>query len=148
VDAKLESHPLSPTDLADLRTLIHAQVRDRLQLDWAVALNEPVPLPATPVRQILLNLLLNACHAAEKRVALRLDTQADGLLLQIENDGRTIPPKRLEHLYEPFVEEEGEGRGLGLWIVYQLVRQLDGRIDVTSEHGLTRFTLFLPIKRS
>lgn len=146
VDARLESHALVPQDLDDLRTLISAQSHGRLTLDWNVHLPGPIPLPATPIRQILLNLLLNAAQAAEKRVALEVAAANDGLSMAVENDGRPFPPQRMEHLYEPFVEEEGEGRGLGLWIVYQLVRQLNGRIEVTSVPGHTRFTLFLPLE--
>lgn len=147
VEAKLESHALRPQDLDDIHTLIHSELaRRHLRLQWHVALPEALPLPATPVRQILLNLLLNACHAAERLVSLSARVESRRLVIEVVNDGRPIPAERMAHLFEPFVEAEGAGRGLGLWIVYQLTRQLGGHIEARSEPGDTRFLLHLPVE--
>lgn len=147
VEARLESRALTPADIEDVRTLIAADVQaKRLVLDWVNGLTEPLPLPSAQVRQILLNLLLNAVHAApaQGQVSVGVDPQAHRLVLRVDNDGPAIPARRREHLFEPFFSESG-GHGLGLWMTYQLVRQLQGEIEVDSQTGHTSFTVILPL---
>lgn len=147
VEARLESRALAPADIEDLRTLIAADAQARtLSLDWSNDLSEPLPLPSAQVRQILLNLLLNAVHAAPAggRVSLSAEPHAHELVLRVNNDGPAIPARRREHLFEPFFGE-GEGHGLGLWVTYQQVQQLRGKIEVDSQPGHTRFTVTLPL---
>lgn len=150
VEAKLESRALSPHDIEDLHTLIAADVqKKRIRLVWHNALTEPLPLPSAQVRQALLNLLLNAVHAAPEagEVNCRVEPIERELRLEVGNAGPAIPPRRREHLFEPYFGE-GESHGLGLWVTYQLVRQLKGRIEVDSIPGYTRFTLTLPMEAS
>ncbi|MFN3545459.1 MAG: ATP-binding protein [Thiobacillus sp.] len=147
VEARLESRALAPADIEDVRTLIAADAQAKmLSLDWTNGLAEPLPLPSAQVRQILLNLLLNAVHAAptEGQVGMQVQTDGNQLTLCVDNDGPAIPARRREHLFEPFFGE-GEGHGLGLWVTYQLVQQLNGKIEVISEPGHTRFTITLPL---
>lgn len=147
VEARLESRALAPTDIEDVRTLVAADLQARrLQLDWANGLTEPLSLPSAQIRQILLNLLLNAVHAAPRgeRVSLSAESDAHQLVLLVGNAGPAIPARRREHLFEPYFGE-GEGHGLGLWVTYQLVQQLKGRIEVDSIPGHTRFTVTLPL---
>jgi nitrogen-specific signal transduction histidine kinase len=47
---------------------------------------------------------------------------------------------KIVHLSEPFVGDE-KGNGLGLWVTYQLVLQLDGSIEVKSKNGKTTFDI-------
>ncbi|MEW6132250.1 MAG: ATP-binding protein [Pseudomonadota bacterium] len=147
VEARLESRALSPADIEDVRTLIAADAQAKtLSLVWSNNLSEPLPLPSAQVRQILLNLLLNAVHAAPAggQISLSVEPHAHELALRVDNDGPAIPARRREHLFEPFFGE-GEGHGLGLWVTYQLVQQLNGKIEVDSQPGHTRFTVTLPL---
>ncbi|ODU86950.1 MAG: hypothetical protein BGO61_05645 [Thiobacillus sp. 65-69] len=147
VEARLESRALTPADIEDVRTLIAADAQaKKLGVGWSNGLTEPVPLPSAQVRQILLNLLLNAVHAAPEGGQLSLSAEPDAqeLVLRVDNDGPAIPARRREHLFEPFFSE-GEGHGLGLWVTYQLVQQLQGKIVADSEPGHTRFTVTLPL---
>ena len=154
VEARLESHALTPQDIEDTRTLVaHDAQKKDLQIAWSNDLSEPLPLPSTPVRQILLNLLLNAVAAAEARGSLECRiSRADGsLLLSVANDGREISADRLEHLYEPFApngERPAHGNGLGLWVTYQLVQQMQGSIDAETGPAGTCFNVRLPIEAS
>jgi len=147
VEARTESHALSPDDVDDIRTLVQAQVAERkVRLDWDNGVSELVPLPSTPVRQILINLLLNAVQAANPSGAVGCRIRRDNaqLLIDICNDGETIAPQVLEHLFEPF-SLPGESRsGLGLWVTYQIVQQLRGTIEVSSASAETRFVVTLP----
>lgn len=148
IEAKLEAHPLSPQDLEDVRTLVLADAhRKPARLEWDNRLVQGVSLPSTAVRQILINLLLNAIRAVDPggRIACLVETAAGSLRIRVSNDGGHIPAERLEHLFEPFARSSGEGHGLGLWVSYQIVRQLGGRISAQSHPGDTRFEVVLPL---
>lgn len=149
VEARVESHALGRQDIEDLHTLIlpDAHVK-RIDLGWENGLEESVSLPSTPVRQILLNLLLNAVQAAQEggRVTSRITVEKGMFVASITNSGNPISANRMEHLFEPFAgsSKPGFGHGLGLWVTYQLVQQLDGRVEVESGEEHTRFTITLP----
>ncbi|OFZ99155.1 MAG: hypothetical protein A3H35_16375 [Betaproteobacteria bacterium RIFCSPLOWO2_02_FULL_62_17] len=148
VEAKAASHPVTRDDIEDARTLALAEERSRgIRLDWRNDLEETVPLPSTLVRQILLNLLLNAGHAAasEGSVGCRIQRANGSLHIRVSNDGESIPAERLPFLFEPFAADDGGGHGLGLWVTYQIVRQLNGSIEVRSIPGNTEFDVCLPI---
>ena len=58
---------LTPTDLDDLRLLVKPEARQQhLKLAWQIDFNGPVHVPAVPVRDAILNLLLNACHSCRE----------------------------------------------------------------------------------
>jgi signal transduction histidine kinase len=150
VEARLESHALTPEDVEDVRTLAAAELPARqVRLDWHNQLTEPVPLPSAQVRQVMLNLLLNALHAAPEGsgVGFRVELRHGELVIVVGNGGPAIPERRREHLFEPFFGE-GEGHGLGLWVTYQLVQQLRGKIEVESLPGYTCFTVHLPVEEA
>jgi signal transduction histidine kinase len=150
VEAKLKSRPISPDDIDDVRLLVSPQLRKKnIEAQWHSTLAAPIGLPATLVRQVMINLLLNAIQAAEARghVALQVTTDPGALRIVVENSGETIAAEQIGHLFEPF-SMNGKGRGMGLWITYQIVHQLKGEIDATSADSLTRFTVLLPLPES
>ena len=152
VESRLQSHPLAPQDLDDVQTLLLPHLaRKRVQLIWHGMLLAPVALPSTQVRQILLNLLLNAIQAAEpdSEIGCEIAREPDCLLIRVANRGQPIPAERLNHLFEPFVGTTADGHGLGLWVTYQLVQQLNGRIAVDSDERIgTVFSITLPVTES
>lgn len=148
VESRLESHALKPEDLDDVRTLIQAEAQHKsVALNWHSGITAPLPLPSTQVRQVLLNLLLNAVQAAPSgsAITVRLHADENTLIQEVENGGDAIPDDRMQHLFEPFAHHNPEGHGLGLWITYQLVQQLGGRIQAHSRPGQTLFTVQLPM---
>ena len=148
VEAKLESRALLPDDLEDVRTLVAADAQSkRLRLDWRNEVGEALPLPSAQIRQILLNLLLNAVQASPQgeTVSCLLSVADEHLTLTVGNTGTAIPERRRQHLFEPYFGE-GEVHGLGLWVTYQLVNQLRGDITVDSVPGHTRFNVSLPLE--
>lgn len=147
VEAKAGSHALTPVDIEDIHTLVAPEAgKKSARIEWHNELDHPIDLPATPVRQTLLNLLLNAVHAVGAGGLVRCLIWADEhrLHLQVANDGRHIPADKLEHLFEPFSPLSESGHGLGLWVCYQIVQQLGGDIRVHSEPEYTVFTVVLP----
>lgn len=148
VEAKFQSHPLTVQDLEDTRTLVLPDAhRKAAKLAWENDILDTLPLPSTLVRQILINLLLNAIQAVEPqgRVHCHIYRDSDSLTLLIENDGKHIATEQLAYLFEPFASGREGGHGLGLWVTYQIVQQLKGEIAVQSQPGETRFIVTLPL---
>ena len=148
VEAKLESHPLTVQDIEDTRTLVLSGAHSKqAELQWENDIIETLPLPSTLVRQVLINLLLNAIQAAEHLGHVRCHIYRDSanLVLLVQNGGKHIAPDQMSYLFEPFTTTRDGGCGLGLWVIYQITQQLNGNIAVESEPGDTRFKVTLPI---
>lgn len=148
VQARMQARPLCSHDFEDVRTLVEPQAAAKeLRLDFAIATTEFMSLPASLVRQVLINLLLNAIEAAPRGGRVRVDArEVDGhLALAVANEGEPPPPEILSRLFEPFVSGRQGGHGLGLWVSYQTVRQLGGRIAVECDDGEVRFLIHLPL---
>ncbi|MBK1719743.1 sensor histidine kinase [Thiocystis violacea] len=149
VEARGDTRTLTAQDLEDVRTLIQPKLAcSSVILTWRNGFAAPTNLPAAPVRQLLLNLLLNAVQAARDggQVQVELSAEEKRLLMRVDNSGLTLPPEQLAHLFEPYPEARPKAQGLGLWICYQIVSQLGGTIRVMSEVGLTRFQVALPLR--
>ncbi|HXF44487.1 MAG TPA: ATP-binding protein [Burkholderiaceae bacterium] len=147
VETRLGDRALTREDIDDVLLLVAPEVeRKRGRLTRELRVDSLPPLPAHQVRQILLNLLLNAAHAIEEggSIALAVGGGAHGLVIRVQNDGRHIPEEKLQYLFEPFTLAGGEGSGLGLWVVYQIVNRLRGNIAVESRAGRTVFSVTLP----
>jgi signal transduction histidine kinase len=148
VEAKVESHPLTRQDIEDTHTLVLADGRRKsARFSWENDILDAVPLPSTLVRQILINLMLNAIQALETGGSAGCHVYRDSarLFIVVRNDGAHIPPERMEYLFEPFASGRESGHGLGLWVTYQIVTQLGGEITVDSQPGDTRFAVTLPL---
>ncbi|MBV9923499.1 MAG: PAS domain S-box protein [Acidobacteria bacterium] len=104
------------------------------------------------LRQVFLNLLLNAQQAMEKggRISVRTSVYEQALQptvsVQISDTGRGISESDLARIFEPFFSTRSKGTGLGLWVTQDIVRHHGGRIEATSEEGVgTTFNVILPV---
>lgn len=148
VEAKVKSRNFVPHDIEDIQLLLSGEAHKRsatLRVEHDI--EQPLALPATLVRQVLMNLLLNGLQASEPSgvVTCRLRFARGRLMIDTENAGNDIPPEVLSHLFEPFASGRETGHGLGLWVTYQIVTQLSGHIDAESADGITRFHVELPV---
>ncbi len=108
------------------------------------------------VTQVLVNLVANACHAAEERatrtpskgpakVVVRLSRAGDGFArIAVEDNGGGIAPEVMERLFEPYVTNKQGGTGLGLAIAYRIANDHGGTLTAESSPDGTRFTVALP----
>ncbi len=104
------------------------------------------------LKQMMLNLLLNAMNAMPSHGSLTISTRSmpqkpgsskcSGLELQIRDSGIGIAPENLNRIFDPFFTTNKNGTGLGLSVVHQIVERHGGLIRVSSRinHGTT-FTI-------
>lgn len=135
-----ESRPLESQDFDDLKILAGPDIRHReLELDWDVQLSGSAEVPASEVRQIVLNLLLNACRASEVggRVALEVRDSMAGLSIRIADSGPGMPEFAVRTLTDPSAAPSpfASGHGLGLWTTRRLVNELGGAVTVETNQG-------------
>ncbi|MDR3495449.1 MAG: HAMP domain-containing sensor histidine kinase [Ancalomicrobiaceae bacterium] len=127
---------LDGSDLDDLRVLAGPELRRHgLTLSWRNGCDERVDLPASHVRQIALNLLLNACQAAPAggAVEVTIEMAKGALTLRVDDSGPGLPSDAARILTAPAaVPHVGPGSGLGLWMTARLIADLSGRISVAS----------------
>lgn len=148
VEAKFQSHPLSLQDIEDTRTLVNADAHKMAtQIIWQNDISESLAIPSTLVRQILINLLLNAIQAGQRNghVQFHIYRENDNLVFTVSNNGQHITTEQMGYLFEPLASGREQGNGLGLWMVYQIVSQLKGEITMQSEPGETVFSVTLPL---
>lgn len=110
----------------------------------------PVRCSAGELKQVFVNLLVNAAHAIETKGTITLRTALrDGLaVVEIEDTGCGIPPENLKRIFDPFFTTKtvGKGTGLGLWISTTIIQKYGGTINVESTVGKgTKFTIQLPL---
>jgi PAS domain S-box-containing protein len=148
-----------------------AKVRVLQELDGDAP---PVWGDGEKLKQVLLNLVMNACHAMPEGGQVEVRSHGAGrtvpplpdggagwerafvgdppagpvLTLSVEDRGSGIPAEILAKIFEPFFSTKGEGKGtgLGLYISRNIVLEHRGRIEVASRVGAgTRFTITLPV---
>jgi signal transduction histidine kinase len=109
----------------------------------------PVLGDKNQLQQVLLNLSLNACEAMPHggMLTITTHTNANGVLLTVQDTGGGIAAKDIEKIFDPFFTTKpvGKGTGLGLSVSYGIVQSHNGTITVCSEEKEgTTFTVFLP----
>lgn len=103
----------------------------------------------TQIKQVIVNLMVNAIHAMPNGGQLLLQTTHDktGIYLIVQDNGTGIAENHLQKVFDPFftTKEVSTSTGLGLSVVHGIVKSLNGRINVESHLGVgTRFELFFP----
>lgn len=141
-------HTLEEIEAIGIGRELALEVKGDMQGEW----------DARRIHQALSNLVFNAIKYGRdgEPVRVGLDgTQADEVVLSVQNSGDAIPPELLPRLFDPLVRAAGtEGAqdsqvaganlGLGLFVVREIATAHGGSIDVTSDATATRFVLRLP----
>jgi PAS domain S-box-containing protein len=102
------------------------------------------------LNQVFMNLLVNAAQSIETKGVIRIKTYQRNkeVVVEISDNGVGIPEENLKHIFEPFftTKEVGKGTGLGLSVVYGIIQNHKGKIEVESEinKGST-FRVILPL---
>jgi PAS domain S-box-containing protein len=101
------------------------------------------------LKQLFLNLVVNAAHAVGERGTIRVRTARDGARVRVEisDDGPGIPSEAMARIFDPFFTTKpvGVGTGLGLFVSHEIVRRHGGSITVDSDPATgTRVAVVLP----
>ena len=111
--------------------------------------NDLMRCDAGSIQQVFVALIVNAIEATPKggtiSVKVECTDQNEILMTEVSDTGKGISDSILPHIFEPFVSTKTKGTGLGLAMVYGIVQQHSGSIDVkTVENEGTVFTVRLP----
>ena len=143
----------------DLREIIERTIRfirnqlvvSRIRMEKEIADNlPPVRGKLQNLQQAFLNILSNAIHAMPEggSIGIRAYRTPDGFAkIDFSDTGTGIKPEDMKHIFDPFytTKEPGQGTGLGLSLVYSIIRAHGGYIEVKSESGNgTTFSVYLP----
>jgi signal transduction histidine kinase len=102
---------------------------------------------ADQLRQVFMNLTLNALDAAGRGGKVRVENfvDADGSHIYVDDSGPGVAPDQRDRLFEPFYTTKAQGSGLGLPISNAIISQHGGRIELgRSSLGGARFEVVLP----
>jgi signal transduction histidine kinase len=107
--------------------------------------NTVVTADASQLKQVFLNVILNAIEAMEnsetKQLSLRvesgrsLDYQSRYMLISISDSGKGIDPDDIENIFNPFYTTKKDGTGLGLPISFGIINRHGGEMEITSRPG-------------
>ncbi len=134
-------HPVDlATSLQSVKQLLEPQaVKRGVTLDVDAPVPTPMLTDADQLQQILLNLTLNAVDACDRdgTVTLRARAKDGSVTLEVVDTGHGIPLEIQKQVFDPFftTKKRGQGTGLGLWVVAQLVRAQSADIELDSVPG-------------
>jgi two-component system cell cycle sensor histidine kinase/response regulator CckA len=147
--------------MVDLRQIVEEsfvlmkfQIRESRTTMRTVLPPEPVFVMAdgAQLKQVLMNLVINALHAMEATpdpvLTITVDRRNGSGALTVSDNGPGIPPEIMGRIFDPFFTTKGpdKGSGLGLSICFSIVRKHNGDITVESEPGSgASFTVTMPI---
>ena len=109
-----------------------------------------LPMPGWEMCKVLSNIIDNGLdamqHTRNPRMLISLTESDTAYSFRLENNGPPISKRHRERIFEPGVSSKGSGRGMGLYIVRQTLRNHGGDIDVESTEAMTAFSGFVPRK--
>jgi len=121
------------------------QVRIVTECSMAVP---PVNGDAAMLRQVFMNLAINAIQAMPQAGTLRLACAPSGsnrVEVRVEDTGIGIPPENLGKIFDLYFTTKDHGTGIGLSMVYRIIQLHDGEVEVQSTPGRgTTFRVLLP----
>lgn len=124
--------------------------RIKVNLDFQRPLPR-IPVDAEKLKQVFVNLIINAIEAMPKGGQLVISTgySVANIVIKFTDTGEGIPLAEQPHIFDPFYTTKKTGTGLGLSISYQSIKLHNGIIDVQSEPGQgTEFTIKLPVEQN
>ncbi len=131
-------------------TIYHNQLKRGIEVTRSYQDIPPILCYPDELTHVWSNLIGNAIqamnHQGELTIALR--QKADHILVEIRDTGPGISPEIQEKIFEPFftTKPAGEGSGLGLHIVRQIIGKHQGKIELSSQPGYTVFRVWLPLR--
>jgi|GEM_PF-6059770 len=142
---------LNPTRLRQLEESVHRAAGKEMKLVFDIEETELVIIGTNDaVRQILVNLCLNAHDASQKGDTIKVTgkVENESYVVEVQDSGLGMSPETLDRAFDPFFSTKSLGKsiGLGLSTVHGLVKQMNGTIRIHSDLGAgTTVTLKFPL---
>jgi two-component system NtrC family sensor kinase len=155
--ARKEQYVFEPTDINEtLRNALSLLNHEFMARSITLVFEPSEGLPSITgspdhLQGVWLNLLTNAMDALENDAnEIRVSSSFHGneIRIIVSDNGKGIPPERLNRIFEPFytTKAPGRGTGLGLSLCHRVIKQHGGHILVDSQMGVgTKFTVILPV---
>ncbi len=131
---------------------LSSKIQDDVEIQKRYNFQNQIKIFAGKMHQVFLNILDNSLFAIKDnngRKLIRISTYEFDLNLVVEifNNGSSIPEEILNKLYDPFftTKNPGEGTGLGLAISYSIIEKHKGRILAENTKGGVKFTISIPM---
>jgi signal transduction histidine kinase len=145
-----EMLPVQPNAVVRSVVNLVSKEAERLRLTLTMDLGETIPqalMDGEKVKQILLNLVINAMHATPPggRIQLRTAASNGRVTITVEDSGLGIPESIMDRLFTPFATTKEGGTGLGLAIAMRLVQQHGGTIKARNVENGAVFEIQLPL---
>ena len=154
LSAPTDPEPLDLNELvASLSSMLGKVAGELVSVDFVLGKDlAPVLADKGRIEQILVNLVINARDATAGRgnVIVETSTQPGTTTIRVIDDGSGMNEEVRERVFEAFftTKDRQQGTGLGLYVVYSLVRGMGGDVRVASEVGTgTTVTIDLPARR-
>jgi two-component system sensor histidine kinase AtoS len=151
-DCKADYKPMNINDLIEETLVLVKNTGTRHRLEFKLQLAQGLPWvegDAEQLKQVLLNLLINAVQAVPEQGMIAIKTwqeQAGAVQVRITDTGQGIDEAELSKVFDPFFTTKAAGTGLGLAVVQRIMNAHNGRIDIQSEVGKgTAVTLEIPV---
>jgi signal transduction histidine kinase len=158
--ARLEEQDTLKKEPVDLNELITNILEDYATITSARSISvitqlEPLTISADPekIQRLLINLVDNSIkynHPLNGRILVLTKKVKGSAVIEVTNDGKTIPPADIQHIFKQFYRIEKSrsqaygGTGLGLTIALRIVKMHGGSLEVASANEVTTFTVTLP----
>jgi signal transduction histidine kinase len=170
-----QMQPLGAAELVRAAVLlIHRQLPQDVFLHIEDIVDGILLVDRDRMQQVFINLIRNATHAGAKNIwitgrqstlqeckpvstnylagdTLGISQFTHVMLMRVEDDGPGIPPEHLPKLFDPFFTTQagGEGTGLGLYLVEEIINEHRGCIAVENRpEGGARFSIWLPLEQA
>jgi signal transduction histidine kinase len=138
--------------LSDIKNMLQSKLESsKISLQISAAVN-PLNLQSDPagLRQVLLNVLMNAIDATPANGAVAMTTMLDenhkSIIIQVDDSGTGLGQNDPAELFQPFVTTKARGTGLGLAVSKQIVEKLGGSLKLENlRQGGARCSIELPM---
>lgn len=150
-DLSKEIHPqLKTVDIGKLAAEFQWMMEGELKKNDAVLtvhLEENIAFKtdADLLKQVLLNMVKNSIEAGAASITLTISLNKKRLTLFVNDNGRGIAETFVSNIFKPYVSTKTKGMGLGLHIVWKILKALNGNIQLVSRSpGNTTFKIEIP----
>ena len=148
-DLKLKNTDLNQIIDDTINLLNNELLRREIQVKKHYSLLPQVMADPMQMRQVVLNILLNAIESIDRTGTISvytLDDQDGTVSAIIADTGKGMDPEDLKHIFDPFFSKKDGGTGLGLSVVHGIIKRHGGAITAESSPGNgATFTITLPL---